>query len=193
MFNGGNKLTSIPPLNTSNVTSMSNMFNGCTKLTSIPQLDTSNVTTMVGMFLKCSALTSIPQLDTSNVTNMQSMFSECIKLPLIDIPHYNLPSTSNSTSMFYNCNSLKAVIIRSFGTNYALNSNAFNNCYHILGTVNATYNPNGDKDGYIYVPKNMIETLSSATNWSAYADQIRALEDYTVDGTTTGELDESKI
>ena len=74
-----------------------------------------------------------------------------------------------------------------------LNSNLFNNCYHILGTVNATYNPAGAKDGYIYVPRNMIETLSNATNWSAYASQLRALEDYTVDGTTTGDLDESKI
>ena len=47
--------------------------------------------------------------------------------------------------------------------------------------------------GYIYVPRAMVDTLKSATNWSTYATQIRALEDYTVDGTITGELDESKI
>ena len=35
--------------------------------------------------------------------------------------------------------------------------------------------------------------LQAATNWSTYAAQFRALEDYTVDGTTTGELDETKI
>ena len=48
-------------------------------------------------------------------------------------------------------------------------------------------------NGYIYVPKSLIEDYKVATNWSAYADRFRALEDYTVDGTTTGELDESKI
>jgi hypothetical protein len=31
------------------------------------------------------------------------------------------------------------------------------------------------------------------TNWTTFSAQFRALEDYTVDGTTTGELDESKI
>jgi hypothetical protein len=73
------------------------------------------------------------------------------------------------------------------------NTNAFNYCYHILGTVNETYNPNGLKDGYIYVPRALVDTYKVATNWVTYADQFRALEDYTVDGTITGELDESKI
>jgi hypothetical protein len=48
-------------------------------------------------------------------------------------------------------------------------------------------------NGYIYVPDSLLDQYRQATNWAAYADQIRALEDYTVDGTTTGELDESKI
>ena len=47
--------------------------------------------------------------------------------------------------------------------------------------------------GYIYVPSTLVETYKTATNWSTFANQFRALEDYTVDGTTTGELDESKI
>lgn len=47
--------------------------------------------------------------------------------------------------------------------------------------------------GYIYVPASMIDAYKAATNWSNVADQFRALEDYTVDGTTTGELDETKI
>lgn len=45
----------------------------------------------------------------------------------------------------------------------------------------------------IYVPAALIDSYKAATNWSAYANQFRALEDYTVDGTITGELDESKI
>jgi hypothetical protein len=47
--------------------------------------------------------------------------------------------------------------------------------------------------GYIYIPSALIENYKGATDWSNYADQFRALEDYTVDGTITGELDETKI
>lgn len=45
----------------------------------------------------------------------------------------------------------------------------------------------------IYVPAALIDSYKAATNWSTYADQFRALEDYTVDGTITGDLDETKI
>lgn len=47
--------------------------------------------------------------------------------------------------------------------------------------------------GYIYVPSALVDSYKTATNWVTYADQFRALEDYTVDGTVTGELDETKI
>jgi hypothetical protein len=77
--------------------------------------------------------------------------------------------------------------------------NALENCYHILGTVDSTYNPNGDKDGYFYVPRALLsdddatKDYRRATNWATYASQFRALEDYTVDGTITGDLDPNKI
>lgn len=32
--------------------------------------------------------------------------------------------------------------------------------------------------GYVYVPKDLVESYKVATNWSAIADQIRAIEDY---------------
>ena len=32
--------------------------------------------------------------------------------------------------------------------------------------------------GYIYVPSALVNSYKSATNWSAYANQIRAIEDY---------------
>ena len=47
--------------------------------------------------------------------------------------------------------------------------------------------------GFIYVPANLYNAYASATNWSQYAGRLRKLEDYTVDGTTTGELDKTKI
>lgn len=33
-------------------------------------------------------------------------------------------------------------------------------------------------EGYIYVPKNLIENYKIATNWIAFADKFRAIEDY---------------
>ena len=32
--------------------------------------------------------------------------------------------------------------------------------------------------GYVYVPKDLVDTYKSATNWSTYANQFRAIEDY---------------
>lgn len=58
------------------------------------------------------------------------------------------------------------------------NSYSLYNCYHFHGTVNANYNPNGLKDGFIYVPRKFVESYKVATNWSAFASQFRAIEDY---------------
>ena len=79
---------------------------------------------------------------------------------------------------FLECYSLKTVIIRTNSVCSILNVNAFNKCWRIMGEVDATYNPNGVKDGYFYVPRYLVDSYKMATNWTAYADQIRAIEDY---------------
>lgn len=38
--------------------------------------------------------------------------------------------------------------------------------------------PIANGDGYIYVRKKLLEQYKAATNWSVYAAQIRAIEDY---------------
>ena len=73
-------LTSIPQLDTSNVTHMNLMFYQCSALTSIPQLETSKVEVMSSMFSGCRSLTSVPRLDASNVTTTSRMFAACIFL-----------------------------------------------------------------------------------------------------------------
>ena len=84
----------------------------------------------------------------------------------------NITSTSHTDSFAYNCKSLTKLIIRNMNTIPALYSNAFSNCYHFTGTTNATYNPQGLKDGRIYVPDDKVDALKTATNWSKYADII---------------------
>lgn len=191
MFNNSS-IKTIPLLDTSNVTTMSSMFKNCNALENIPLLDTSNVKNLESSFYNCYKLSQI-KLNTKNVTNLKQTFYQCNKILIIDLSYYNISSSSYISETFYYCSSLKALVIRDFGASYALNSNSFRNCYHILGTQNATHNPEGLKDGYIYVPRAMISVLSSATNWSTHASQLRALEDYTKDGTTTGELDLVKM
>ena len=80
-----------------------------------------------------------------------------------------------------------AIILRSETMATLKNTDAFSMTPIISGTC------------YIYVPRALLSDTDStkdyrqASNWSTYAAQFRALEDYTVDGTTTGALDESKI
>ncbi len=118
-----------------------------------------------------------------------SAFASCPSLVSVDLPK----ATTIATYSFEKCYSLKAVILRKETVCTLDNTSAFTGCYHFLGTVDSTYNPNGSKDGYIYVPSALINTYKTASNWSNYASQFRALESYTVDGTITGALDESKI
>lgn len=117
------------------------------------------------------------------------LFSNCEALEVADFGSI----ISIGGNPFQGNYSLKAIIIRTTSqicNNWGTIGSAL---YHFDGKVNANYNPNGLKDGYIYVPRALIEDYKVATNWTVYADQFRALEDYTVDGTTTGEMDWDKI
>ena len=171
MFYNCVNLETNPQLNTSKVNSMNGMFKYCRKLATYMQLDTSSVTTMNEMFYQCAKLTSV-QTDTRNVTSMTEMFSFCRNLATIDITHMNITSASDTYNFAYYCCSLTKLIIRNMNTIPALNSNAFTNCYHFTGTTDPTYNPQGLKDGRIYVPDDKVDTLKTASGWSTYADII---------------------
>ena len=139
-------------------------------------LDTSKVTNMNYMFYGCSVLSNPIILNTDNVIKFRSTFAGCWYIKTIDLSKYNISDSTYSSNMFGECHSLKKLIIRSFGS-YAIYNNAFDACYHITGTINRSYNPNGDKDGYIYVPDDMVDTLKADSNWSTYATQIKPLSE----------------
>lgn len=65
------------------------------------------------------------------------------------------------------CSALKALIIRTNSVCTLAGTNAFANNSGILAGT-----------GYVYVPSALVDSYKSATNWSTYADQIRAIEDY---------------
>lgn len=103
--------------------------------------------------------------------------------------------------MFYECKYLKEIILKgnieyklyvdTFSNSYSLiklvldknevlplsTINAFQNCYHFFGKSHSTYNPTGAKDGYIYVPDNLVEDYKVATNWVTLASQIKPLSE----------------
>ena len=70
-------------------------FNDC--------IDTSNVTSMSNMFRNMSALTSLDLkcFDTSNVTNMFMMFAYCSKLESLDLTTFNVEKVTNFTNMLW--------------------------------------------------------------------------------------------
>ena len=104
-------------------------------------------------------------------------FNSCSKLTTADFPAV----TSIGGYAFKGCSKLMALILRSETMARLISTTAFTNTPIASGT------------GYIYVPSSLIDSYKTASNWSTYAAQFRALEDYTVDGTTIGALDESKI
>lgn len=137
-------------------------------------------------FADCTSLTKVC-FPSVTVTKYLA-FARCTSLKIVDLPS----ATSLDARTFLDCKSLIAIVLRS-STKCFDEPNALEGCCHYSGTVDETYNPDGLKDGYIYVPRSLIDVYPTYANWSEVASQFRALEDYTVDGTTTGELDESKV
>ena len=93
-----------------------------------------------------------------------------------------------SQNALYNCGSLKKISLPNVTT---INASAFNGSASfetiILGasSVATLANTNaftGTKiasgSGYIYVPSALVDSYKAASNWSSFASQIRAIEDY---------------
>lgn len=193
----------ITTLSIPNVTTVGTYaFQYCNKITT---LDAPNLTTMGSyafsgnntykMTFKSINLpkcTAIPASTLGHCVNLaelvlpecksvgNSSFTNCANLQYVDLPK----CTSIANYGLRNNSKLETLILRSETmctlSNYALNSTKISN-----GT------------GYVYVPSALIPSYQVATNWktihSKNANVFRALEDYTVDGTTTGELDKTKI
>lgn len=117
---------------------------------------------------------SITEFKDDTVTVIgQGAFYHAAKLTIVDVPSV----TQIYGQAFYGAGNLTALILRS-------------ETMCKLGSTNAF---TSSKVRY-YVPSALISEYRVETNWSSSpADSFRALEDYTVDGTIYGDLDESKI
>lgn len=163
---------------TENVTDVSGMFWNCVNLNDVPLLNTENATDMNYMFYNCKSLTKIPQINTNKATNISSMFSSCWNLEAIDITSMDgITSAYNAGYIASGCFSLKKFIIRNMTKVPFIGANPFSYCYHFLGTVSEKYNPDGLKDGVIYVPDAYVDQLKAADGWNTYADIIKPLSE----------------
>lgn len=91
--------------------------------------------------------------------------------------------------VFLDCTSLIALVLR----NKSKITTIYDNNPNLLYLYSFVGTPIHDGTGYIYVPSDLLSDYQSANGWRKVSSQFRALEDYTVDGTVDGELDESKI
>ena len=124
-------------------------------------------------FEDCTSLINISFPSGNRISDY--CFQNCSALESVDIGKIE----KIDAYAFSNCYSLKSVTILNKTTVARLsNIYAFFNCYHILGTINSTYNPNGLKDGYIYVPHTLLTQYKIATNWVQFKSQIIGWGDF---------------
>lgn len=170
-------------------------------------------------FSKCTALTEV---NFPNVTTIkprafwQASISSALVLPKVErIEDYAFNATGLMKSLCLpkleylgygafeyctglleldvpSCTTISTAAFRGAPLNTLILRNETTVCT-LLAAMTITWTPIGQGTGYIYVPAALKSQYEQATNWSEFAARFRALEDYTVDGTTTGELDETKI
>lgn len=166
---------SLKSVNLPKVTSVGNSaFQGCTSLESINLSEVINIGNY--SFKNCTSLTRmvLPKADSLGGIAYGQTFDGCTSLRFVDLPMVTLIPYA----AFLNCSSLIALVIRTDAVPSARNEQMFN------GT------PIASGAGYIYVPRDLINSYATANYWSTYAAKYRPLEDYTVDGTTTGAMRE---
>lgn len=134
-------------------------FRGCSLLTNVNMPLTTELSTYA--FAQCSSLKNI---DLPSFTTLGgAMFQDCTSLERANIPM----AKSIGAMCFQRCSALAVVIIKQ---TTAVCSMAAVTAFE--GT------PIADGTGYVYVPRALVDAYKSATNWTTYAAQIRAIEDY---------------
>ena len=107
----------------------------------------------------------LEEVDVSGCTSAGlACFSADTAIQKLDFPALKSLTYSGH---WQGCSSLETLILRHEGGVVGLPNV---NC--LAGT------PIEAGTGYVYVPSALVDSYKAATNWSTYADQIRAIEDY---------------
>lgn len=147
-------------LNNSLATSV--LTRACQGRTKIQAVNLPNVTS-IGQygFYGCSGIVTAYFSKTTSIGGQA--FYNCAKLKYIDLG----TASSIAAQAFHVCNALETLILRRTDSICTLSN-----------TTALTNSGIGKGTGYIYVPSALIDSYKTASNWSDFADQIRAIEDY---------------
>lgn len=125
----------------------------------------SLITISCNCFKECPSLSEFITNSNFNSRIDTSTFEGCRGLRKIDLYHI----TNQGIGKFaLSCKNLRTLIIRNTDFVPSVQTMSFGDFASQLEAGN----------GYIYVPSAMVESYKAATNWSMFADQIRAIEDY---------------
>ena len=144
-----------------------NGFDHCYSLLNANWLNTK--TLGQGAFDFCKSLTSINFPQVEIIRN--ATFLNCYNLRKAD-----LGSCKEFIGMYHftGCSKLTALILRSntvCSVSYPVNKNNQGSLFDTPITA-------ADGEGYVYVPRALVDQYKSATNWTVIADRFRAIEDY---------------
>lgn len=158
----------------------SKMFYECKNLVSAIFTQASAVKDYA--FASCDVLQTVEFPQATNI--WQFAFNRCKSIQKMELPQVS----RIETSAFDSCESLRTVKLQKANS---IGIHAFYFCSALQTVVIATnkvcqladisafnHTPIKDGTGYIYVPKALVEEYKAATNWSTFAAQIRAIEDY---------------
>lgn len=147
-------------------------FEGCESLTTINFPNVREIEYLA--FYDCKSLVSIyfPNVETIH----HDVFGGCDSLTTVDLPALKTISESSFDDLV----PMSAFILR---------GNVVPEVTEIQWGTIRLGSSIAKGTGYIYVPRALINEYKTHKYWSGHAAQFRALEDYTVDGTTTGALD----
>lgn len=112
----------------------------------------------------------LPELVTNASNDYGYNFAYSHQLKKVILPKF---AGTFKSSAFRSCSRLTTVILGGDTVCPLADTNVFKDT-PIAGRTNLT---NGEL-GYVYVKSALVEEYKSATNWSTYADQFRAIEDY---------------
>ena len=167
------KLTSIP----------NRAFNGQTNISSITF---GSVTTIGEYVFNGSKITEISNNCISTIA--EGAFKGCTLLEEVNLPAL---TRFTDTDVFNGCTSLRKVDLGASLNNLS-NSRTFSGCTSLdtliirktngvpgIGTNSTLLNtPISSGTGYIYVPRDLIESYKAASSWAPFVNQFRAIEDY---------------
>lgn len=132
-------------------------------------------------------------------------FYLCAKLESITLPALSHTESAYNTLgyTFRGCSAIKKIDLGNNSTifNQRFNQYCFNSCTNLKALIlrwnNVVINSASNNlmssgiasgIGYIYVPSSLVSSYQAASYWSTYASRIRAIEDYSDDGTVNGNI-----